>query len=87
MVYTWLKNSKPDVSMCLNASLAGLVGITAGCDALDAIGADSLGYLSLEHAKAFAPEGQVCLACFGGGYPTAAPAHGEKARFEGKIKG
>ena len=32
MIYTWIKNGKPDVSMCLNASLAGLVGITAGCD-------------------------------------------------------
>ena len=51
------------------------------------IGADSLGYLSLEHAKAYAADGRVCLACFGGGYPTAIPAHGEKARFEGKIKG
>ena len=38
MIYTWKKNGKPDVSMCLNASLAGLVGITAGCDALDAVG-------------------------------------------------
>ena len=38
MVYTWIKNGKPDVSMCLNACLAGLVGITAGCDALDALG-------------------------------------------------
>lgn len=51
------------------------------------IGADSLGYLSLESARAFAPNGQVCLACFGGGYPTETPKHGEKARFEGKIKG
>lgn len=51
------------------------------------IGADSLGYLSLEHTKAYAADGKVCLACFGGGYPTATPAHGEKARFEGKIKG
>ena len=30
MIFTWIKNGKPDVSMCLNASLAGLVGITAG---------------------------------------------------------
>lgn len=29
MVFTWVKFGKPDVSMCLNASLAGLVGITA----------------------------------------------------------
>ena len=46
MVYTWKKNGKPDVSMCLNAALAGLVGITAGCDALDAIGATVVGVVS-----------------------------------------
>lgn len=46
MLYTWKKNGKPDVSMCLNASLAGLVGITAGCDAMDAIGATVVGIVS-----------------------------------------
>ena len=46
MVFTWIKNGKPDVSMCLNASLAGLVGITAGCDALDAIGSAAVGLVS-----------------------------------------
>ena len=46
MVFTWVKNGKPDVSMCLNASLAGLVGITAGCDALDAVGAAIVGIVS-----------------------------------------
>ena len=46
MIYTWVKNGKPDVSMCLNASLAGLVGITAGCDALDALGAIVVGVVS-----------------------------------------
>lgn len=46
MIYTWKKNGKPDVSMCLNAALAGLVGITAGCDALDAIGATVVGVVS-----------------------------------------
>ena len=46
MVFTWIKNGKPDVSMCLNASLAGLVGITAGCDALDALGATVVGIVS-----------------------------------------
>ena len=46
MVFTWVKNGKPDVSMCLNASLAGLVGITAGCDALDALGAVIVGAVS-----------------------------------------
>ena len=46
MIFTWIKNGKPDVSMCLNASLAGLVGITAGCDALDVIGATVVGVVS-----------------------------------------
>ena len=46
MIFTWIKNGKPDVSMCLNASLAGLVGITAGCDALDAVGATVVGVVS-----------------------------------------
>ena len=46
MIYTWVKNGKPDVSMCLNASLAGLVGVTAGCDAFDAIGAAVVGIVS-----------------------------------------
>ena len=46
MIYTWCKNGKPDVSMCLNASLAGLVGITAGCDALDALGSAVVGIVS-----------------------------------------
>ena len=46
MIFTWVKYGKPDVSMCLNASLAGLVGITAGCDALDAIGSIVVGIVS-----------------------------------------
>ena len=46
MVFTWLKYGKPDVSMCLNASLAGLVGITAPCDVTDALGAIIVGIVS-----------------------------------------
>ncbi len=46
MIFTWLKYGKPDVSMCLNASLAGLVGITAGCDVMDAFGAIAVGVVS-----------------------------------------
>lgn len=46
LIFTWVKNGKPDVSMCLNASLAGLVGITAGCDSMDAIGAALVGVVS-----------------------------------------
>ena len=43
MVFTWIKYGKPDVSMCLNASLAGLVAITAPCDVTDATGAIVIG--------------------------------------------
>jgi len=43
MIFTWIKYGKPDVSMCLNASLAGLVAITAGCDVTDAAGAIVIG--------------------------------------------
>lgn len=46
MIFTWIKYGKPDVSMCLNASLAGLVGITAGCDTMDAMGAFFVGVVS-----------------------------------------
>ncbi len=43
MIFTWVKYGKPDVSMCLNASLAGLVAITAPCDTTDAFGAIIIG--------------------------------------------
>ncbi len=43
MIFTWVKYGKPDVSMCLNASLAGLVAITAPCDVTDALGAAVIG--------------------------------------------
>ena len=43
MIFTWLRYGKPDVSMCLNASLAGLVAITAPCDVTDAFGAIVIG--------------------------------------------
>ncbi len=43
MTFTWLKYGKPDVSMCLNASLAGLVAITAPCDVTDVTGAIIIG--------------------------------------------
>ena len=46
MAFTWAKNGKPDVSMSLNGSLAGLVGVTAGCDAVDALGAAVIGVVS-----------------------------------------
>ncbi len=43
MIFTWIKYGKPDVSMCLNASLAGLVAITASCDVTDALGSLVIG--------------------------------------------
>ena len=46
MIFTWVKYGKPDVSMCLNASLAGLVAITAPCDVTDALGAIIIGIVS-----------------------------------------
>ena len=46
LIFTWIRNGKPDVSMCLNASLAGLVAVTAGCDAFDALGAAAVGLVS-----------------------------------------
>ena len=46
MIFTWLKFGKPDVSMCLNAALAGLVAITAPCDVTDCAGAIIIGAVS-----------------------------------------
>ena len=46
MIFTWVKYGKPDVSMCLNASLAGLVAITAPCDVTDCLGAVVIGGVS-----------------------------------------
>ncbi|MFG6365701.1 ammonium transporter [Schaedlerella sp.] len=43
MIFTWIRFGKPDVSMCLNASLAGLVAITAPCDVADAFGSIIIG--------------------------------------------
>ena len=46
MIFTWIKYGKPDVSMCLNASLAGLVAITAPCDVTDCLGAIIIGFVA-----------------------------------------
>lgn len=46
MAYTWIKNGKPDVSMTLNGSLAGLVAITAGCANVDALGSIIIGLVA-----------------------------------------
>ena len=42
LIFTWIRYKKPDVSMTYNAALAGLVGITAGCDAVSPVGAVSV---------------------------------------------
>lgn len=46
MIFTWVRYGKPDISMCLNASLAGLVAITAPCDVTDALGAIIIGIVA-----------------------------------------
>ncbi len=46
MIFTWIKYGKPDISMCLNASLAGLVGVTASCDSVNCLGAGIIGIVS-----------------------------------------
>ena len=46
MIFTWVKYGKPDVSMCLNASLAGLVAITASCDITDVNGSIIIGLIA-----------------------------------------
>lgn len=46
MIFTWIKNGKPDVSMSLNGLLAGLVAVTAGCDVVDAAGSCIIGIVS-----------------------------------------
>lgn len=46
MIFTWLKNGKPDVSMTFNGSLAGLVAITAPCANVDALGALIIGLVA-----------------------------------------
>lgn len=46
MIITWIRNGKPDVSMTLNGSLAGLVAITAGCARVDLVGAICIGIIA-----------------------------------------
>ena len=46
MIFTWVRYGKPDVSMTLNASLAGLVAVTAPCDCISPLGAFFIGLVS-----------------------------------------
>lgn len=46
MIITWIKYKKPDVSMTLNGSLAGLVAVTAGCDVVSIPGAAIIGVIA-----------------------------------------
>ena len=83
MVFTWIRYGKPDVSMCLNASLAGLVAITAGCDVTDALGAIVIGAVAgllvvfgvwlLDHKlRIDDPVGAVAVHCMNGIWGTIA---------------
>ena len=83
MIFTWIKYGKPDVSMCLNASLAGLVAITAPCDVTAALGAAIIGAVAgvlvvfgvwlLDHNLHIDdPLGAVAVHCFNGIWGTIA---------------
>ena len=83
MIFTWTKYGKPDVSMCLNASLAGLVAITAPCDVTDAFGAIAIGAVAgllvvfgvwlLDHVLHIDdPVGAVAVHCMNGIWGTLA---------------
>lgn len=83
MIFTWTKYGKPDVSMCLNASLAGLVAITAPCDVTDAFGAVAIGVVAgflvvfgvwlLDHVlRIDDPVGAVAVHCMNGIWGTLA---------------
>ncbi len=81
MIFTWVRFGKPDVSMCLNASLAGLVAITAPCDVTDALGAAVIGAVAVHmmngiwgtiavglFATSSAPESEINGLFYGGGF-------------------
>ena len=83
MIFTWIKYGKPDVSMCLNASLAGLVAITAPCDVTDCVGALVIGAVAgvlvvfgvwlLDHVLHIDdPVGAVAVHCLNGIWGTLA---------------
>ena len=77
MIYTWIRNGKPDVSMSLNGSLAGLVAVTAGCANVDVIGSFIIGaiagvlvcvavYFVEDKLKVDDPVGAVAVHCLNG---------------------
>ncbi|WP_416325990.1 ammonium transporter [[Eubacterium] hominis] len=81
LIFTWVRYKKPDVSMTYNAALAGLVGVTAGCDAISSEGAAIVGIvcgilvvLSIEFfdkiAKIDDPVGAVSVHCVCGAVGT-----------------
>ena len=83
MIFTWIKYGKPDVSRCLNASLAGLVAITAPCDVTDCVGALVIGAVAgvlvvfgvwlLDHVLHIDdPVGAVAVHCLNGIWGTLA---------------
>ena len=81
MIFTWIKYGKPDVSMCLNVSLAGLVAITAPCDVTDTAGAIIIGAVAVHclngiwgtiavglFATSTVPESTIDGLFYGGGF-------------------
>ena len=68
-------------------SASGLIAnkYTVG-EIAEQIGADSLGYLSLEHVRLLTgADTGFCTACFCGDYPTETPKNTSKSRFERRI--
>ena len=83
LIITWIRYKKPDVSMTLNGSLAGLVAVTAGCDLVTPVGAVIIGLISgfvivfgIEFVdkilKVDDPVGAVGVHCFNGMFGTLA---------------
>jgi Amt family ammonium transporter len=83
MIFSWVRYGKPDVSLTFNGALAGLVAITAGCDAVNPFGAAIIGIvsgvlviLSVEFfdkiAKIDDPVGAVSVHCVNGAWGTIA---------------
>ena len=98
MIFTWIKNKKPDVSMCLNASLAGLVAVTAGCYTVDAVGATVTGAVSGILVVAVAeildkklhiddPVGAVAVHCANGIWGTIAVGFFAHVNFQAGAEG